>query len=204
MHVEKWWEVPYEPALFGFGLSMGLTSGYKHWKELPQELIDRLHKKAWSLRGHDGGHNKYLRQMELCLDLDFPRYLWPEFDTYKVGTTAQSESTMHTIHKRDLTPEDFELDETEDIVTTLQNFNTLRYAFLETKDKKLWRRMIQILPQSFLQRRIVTLNYANLRNILRYRRNHRLIEWAFFEEQILKQVDHPEFLQFEEGEDENG
>lgn len=130
MQVKILRESGYDTALLGLGLSFGITSGMSFWDfssvitpedccETDREFFDkcklkpeyeRMAGRAVSLKDHDGGHNKYLRYCVLFLDVTMPRYWWAEADTYKVGTVAQSESTMHTIHKRDLTMADFELE----------------------------------------------------------------------------------------------
>lgn len=127
-------------------------------------------------------HAKFRRMIPVIVTITAPLYWWKEFDTYKVGTTANSCSTMHTIHKKPFTTDDFsdELlwgqshDTLNDIIDDL-NFN--RQMFLDTGAREFWDSMIQILPTSYNQRRTVTLNYEVLRNIYFARRNHKLREW---------------------------
>ena len=123
----------------------------------------------------------------ICCDILAPLYWWKEFDTYKVGTTANSCSTMHTLHKRDLTFDDFSIEYLDDKDDSLETFkdcismiNKLRQAYIQYKDKKLWYKMIQMLPSSFNQLRTVTMNYENLVNIINQRLNHKLDEWHQF------------------------
>lgn len=128
-------------------------------------------------------HRKFLRQIFVSVDITAPLYWWKEFDTYKVGTVANSCSTMHKIHAKEFTIDDFSHEHLtgaplyylKNIVDVL---NGCRSLYLETKDKKYWWQMIQLLPSSYNQKRTVTLNYETLRNIYGSRRNHKLDEWS--------------------------
>ena len=127
-------------------------------------------------------HRKFLRQIFVSIDITAPLYWWKEFDTYKVGTTANSCSTMHKIHAKEFTQEDFSFERTHKdcawlIQSILNVLNTSREQFLETKEKVYWENMIQFLPSSYNQMRTVTLTYENLINIYHARRHHKLIEW---------------------------
>ena len=139
-------------------------------------------------------HSKFMRMITVTLDITAPMYWWKEASTYKVGTVRNSCSTMHTIHKKEFTLDDFSHEhlltekETEcgDIcpiiilecmISALNNF---RKKFLETKDKKYWWQIIQLLPSSYNQRSTVQLNYAVLRNIYHARKDHKLDEWRDF------------------------
>lgn len=135
----------------------------------------------------DGGstHAKYRRMITVTLDIIAPLYWWKEFDTYKVGTVANSCSTMHKIHSKSFDLSDFSIDQLHcDIpdcfYDTLEYLNDSREKYLETKDKKYWWRMIQILPTSYNQRRTILLNYEVLTAIYWDRRNHKLDEWHTF------------------------
>lgn len=135
------------------------------------------------LAGADEG--KFARQIFVSIDIEAPREWWIEFDTYKIATVANSCSTMHKIHSRDLTIDDFTVENfSEETLELFQNIisriNKLRALYLETNDKKYWREMIDLLPQSYMQRRTVTLNYQNLRNMYFARRHHKLVEWHEF------------------------
>lgn len=126
-------------------------------------------------------HRKFLRQIFVSVDITAPVYWWSEFDTYKVGTAANSRSTMHTLSKYPIGAEMFEIDGTSD--TPYWNFvvaelEKLRLKYLETKDYAYFRLLKQCLPSSFLQMRTVTLNYENIVNIRRQRCHHRLREWS--------------------------
>ena len=137
-------------------------------------------------------HRKFMRQIFVSVDITAPLYWWKEFDTYKVGTVANSCSTMHTIHSKPIEISDFSFDDMTIDFTTgdeplefkflyerhIEDCEILRRKYIETKDKKYWRALIQLLPESYNQKRTVTLNYENLRNIYGSRRNHKLEEWS--------------------------
>lgn len=130
-------------------------------------------------------HSKFLRMIGVTCDLTAPLYWWKEYDTYKVGTVANSCSTMHKIHAKKFEREDFSTDHLiprmkEVLDVTIANLNACRGNFLETQDKKWWWQMIQLLPTSYNQKRTVQLNYAVLRNIYHSRKNHKLDEWHDF------------------------
>jgi hypothetical protein len=128
-------------------------------------------------------HAKYRRMITVYVDITAPLYWWKEFDTYKVGTVCNSCSTMHKIHAKEFTLDDFSCehlmnpDELQMIINWL---NWYRYKFIETKDKKYWWQMIQLLPTSYNQKRTIMLNYEVLTNIYESRRNHKLDEWHVF------------------------
>ena len=136
-------------------------------------------------------HSKFMRMITVTCDITAPRYWWTEFDTYKVGTVRNSCSTMHTIHKKEFTLDDFSYEHLEAIYEVpcnylgvldfvLDELNKARKLFIETKDKKYWWQMIQLLPSSYNQRSTVQLNYAVLRNIYHARKSHKLDEWRDF------------------------
>lgn len=141
---------------------------------------------------------KFRRMIAVYVDVTAPLYWWKEFDTYKVGTVANSCSTMHKIHAKEFTLEDFSCEHLmsdgnapyitfgdDDYGTTpeglldgiIEMLNVCRNKFLETKDKTYWWQMIQLLPTSYNQKRTVMLNYEVLANIYQHRRNHKLDEW---------------------------
>ena len=127
-------------------------------------------------------HRKFLRQIIVSMDITAPLYWWKEFDTYKVGTVANSCSTMHKIQAKPFERDDFSHDRlSEDALSVLDGLITYledqRVKFVETKDKAFWHNMIQLLPTSFNQMRTVTMNYEVLINIYYARRNHKLGEW---------------------------
>ena len=125
---------------------------------------------------------KYLRMIHVQFDVTAPLYWWKEFDTYKIGTVANSCSTMHKIHSKEFTVNDFSLEHllSENTVyfgKTLERLNNARRKFLDTKDKKYWWQMIQLLPSSYNQRRTIDLNFEVLLKQYRERKNHKLDEW---------------------------
>lgn len=142
------------------------------------ELMQRL-----ARAGTD--HRKFMRMIVVYVDVTAPRYWWAEADTYKVGTVANSCSTMHKIHTKELTPDDFSHEfffGEEELVLEriLYQLNYCREKFNATGNKNWWWKIIQLLPQSYNQRRTLMLNYEVLANIYRARRNHKLTEWREF------------------------
>lgn len=143
-------------------------------------------------------HSKFMRQIMICVDITAPMYWWAEFDTYKVGTVANSTSKMHKLASTPITMGCFEDDcNDENMISelkvgehTLTFFSleeeacfidwleSLRLAYLETKDKKYWKKLICWLPESWLQTRTITMNYENVRNMYFQRRHHKLTEWS--------------------------
>lgn len=164
------------------------------------------------LRNSGTDHRKFMRMITVYLDITAPLYWWKEYDTYKVGTVANSCSTMHKIHAKEFTMEDFSHEHLisdcngdnnnaiwykdppkngpidcpimfsplDALRITIGVLNTNRKAYIETKDKKYWQQMIQLLPSSYNQKRTVMLNYEVLANIYKSRRNHKLDEWHIF------------------------
>lgn len=139
-------------------------------------------------------HSKYLRFITVTADITAPLYWWKEYDTYKVGTVANSCSTMHKIHAKEFTLDDFshehltdwshdgELcrDWLGDLEDLIEDLNFARELYLETKNKKYWWQMIQLLPSSYNQKRTVFLNYQVLKNMYHARKSHKLDEWLDF------------------------
>ena len=130
-------------------------------------------------------HAKYRRMLVVYADVTAPLYWWKEADTYKVGTVANSCSTMHKIHSRDLTLEDFSSDHLDEesmmiLLAVIKQINKERKIYIETKNKKAWYNMIQLLPTSYNQRRTIMLNYEVLTNIYQTRKDHKLDEWHTF------------------------
>ena len=143
-------------------------------------------------------HRKFMRQIFVSVDITAPLYWWKEFDTYKVGTVANSTSTMHKLATTPIMLDCFEIDDydrnlsltdntkdddgldnisifEEDIIYVLEN---IRQKYLETKDKRYWKELVRWLPESWLQKRTITMNYENVRNMYFQRRNHKLTEWS--------------------------
>lgn len=144
-------------------------------------------------------HRKFMRQIFVSVDITAPLYWWKEFDTYKIGTTANSTSTMHKLSSRPITIDCFEFDNGSDLEITnhtiphggecglvysdyqediIDMCETLRQKYLETKDKRYWRALVQILPESWLQTRTVTMNYENVYTMVHQRYTHKLNEWS--------------------------
>ena len=152
-------------------------------------------------------HRKFLRQVIVSIDISAPLYWWKEFDTYKVGTVANSCSTMHKIQAKEFTREDFSCEKmSEGALSVLDGIISFmeqeRLAFIETKDKAHWHNMIQLLPTSYNQLRTVTLNYEVLINIYRARRYHKLDEWKILCAEIEKLPYAKELILLREMDDE--
>lgn len=127
-------------------------------------------------------HAKFLRMINVTCDITAPLYWWKEYDTYKVGTVANSCSTMHKIHAKEFVLADFswehlDADSIDWLEGTIALLNNKREGYLETKDKRYWWQMIQLLPTSYNQKRTVQLNYQVLVNMYHSRKNHKLDEW---------------------------
>lgn len=148
------------------------------------DLMRRLYKAG-------AEHRKYLRQIFVSMDIISSEYFYSQFDTYKIGTTANSTSKMHTLHKRDLTLDDFSYDNMSgEGVAQLKDYidnvlNRCRRGYIKTNNKLYWNDLIKLLPMSFNQKRTVTMNYENVINIIQQRSGHKLEEWQKFVE-ILK------------------
>ena len=152
-------------------------------------------------------HRKFLRQVIVSLDISAPLYWWKEFDTYKVGTVANSCSTMHKIQAKEFTRSDFSCEKMSDealavLDSVISFMEQERLAFIETKDKAHWHNMIQLLPTSYNQLRTVTLNYEVLINIYRARRYHKLDEWKLLCAEIEKLPYAKELIMLREIDDE--
>jgi len=160
--------------------------------EADLDLARRLFK-----AGADGNfaHRKFLRQAFVCMDITAPLYFWKEADQYKVGTVTNSCSTMHKIHDKEFTLDDFSHEhlygnpdsyDVEDSIgmlnLTINVLNAWRAEYILTKDKDAWWQMIQLLPSSYNQKRTITMNYENVFNILQQRQGHKLDEWRSFVE----------------------
>ena len=130
-------------------------------------------------------HRKFMRMIPVYVDITAPLYWWKEFDTYKVGTVANSCSTMHKIQEKEFTLDDFSHEHlqapmVEILKHTIHGLNDARDAYLSSKDKLMWWQMIQLLPSSYNQKRSVMLNYEVLSNMYKSRKNHKLDEWRDF------------------------
>lgn len=147
--------------------------------EADLDLMKRLYKAG-------SEHRKYLRQIQCSFDCVAPLYWYKEFDTYKIGTVANSCSTMHTIHKKPFELDDFShehmLGSYSVMNEVIKCLNHNRELYLETNDKSFWWQMIQLLPSSYNQRRTITMNYENVVTIIGQRKGHKLDEWNDFVE----------------------
>ena len=140
---------------------------------------------AKRLRRAGSDHRKFIRQIFVSVDITAPLYWWKEYDTYKVGTVANSTSTMHKIHSKPFELEDFSHDHLTErgllsLQRTIGDLEETRLRFVQDKKKEDWYDMIQLLPTSYNQMRTCTLNYETLVNIYYARRNHKLEEWHTF------------------------
>ena len=175
----------------------GMRNPKNSWDRSDTEIyLNAVHTERPVMGNHDldlsttlakGGpvHAKYRRMIKVYCDITAPLYWWKEFDTYKVGVNCNSCSTMHTLHKRDLTLDDFAHDHltwcNENLLKlVIKNINEARRECIDNKDKEAWYQMIQLLPASFLQRRTIEMNYEVLTNIYHSRHNHKLDEWREF------------------------
>ena len=198
--------------VFNFeGAIRGMRNPMNSWDKSDSYFEDTIdvNSKAYSIGENDlnlmrqlykGGseHRKYLRQIFVSMDITAPLYWWKEFDTYKIGTTADSCSTMHKIHAKEFELDDFshehlryEYQDDEDsydlatwaehsLIETIDKLNRARDLYLRSKDKKHWWLMIQLLPSSYNQRRTVTFTYENVVSMIRQRTGHKLDEWNDF------------------------
>ena len=139
--------------------------------------------KSLSKAGND--HAKFLRMINVTVDITAPLYWWKEFDTYKVGTVANSCSTMHKIHDKEFTLEDFSHEHLDDfnlahLDKIISILNSMRALYVDSKNKHYWWQMIQLLPSSYNQKRTVQVNYQVLKSMYFARKNHKLDEWVEF------------------------
>ena len=182
MKVNIIYETELEPALLGLGFSYGITSGlsYNEFNN-DREVVKKMFKVSKTLYLKGDGHNKFLESIGVYLDITAPRYWWQEFDTYRVGVTKQSESTIHTITQTKFTKENFS-HYIPEIVLTRLNFLASEREFEQLKAE---------LPEGFLQRRVVCCNYKVLRHVITQRHNHKLKEWRVFCDEVTRQVKYP-------------
>lgn len=206
--IEKTEVCGFEPAIRGMRNPMNSwaksdTDFQEHececWPHKKVKAFDKIGKNDFDLmtrlRNAGTDHRKFMRMIVVYTDIMAPLYWWKEFDTYKVGTVANSCSTMHKIADKEFMLEDFSCEHIGDVpncdpmyYSALEGMiialNEARHCFLDTKDKKYWWQMIQLLPSSYNQKRTVMLNYEVLANIYKSRKNHKLDEWVEFCEWI--------------------
>ena len=191
--------------VFNFeGALRGMRNPMESWDKGDSGYIDRRFNDQFYIGENDldlaqrlikagSEHRKFLRQIFVSVDITAPLYWWKEFDTYKVSTVANSTSTMHKLASTPITEECFEMGnfedfdlETEDMIFPLKStwaeltsdLEFCRKKYNETKDKRYWKELIRLLPESWLQKRTVTMNYENVLNMYRQRKNHKLSEWS--------------------------
>lgn len=200
--------------VFNFkGAFRGMRNPMNSWEKSDSDFIYNTEllgpndiKLAQKLIKAGNEHRKFLRQILVSFDLTAPLYFWKEFDTYKIGTVSNSTSTMHKLASTEITKECFEFDDDQlnvivasgsvphggkyelvyydyidDIIDMCEN---LRQLYNKTKDKKYWRMLIQLLPESWLQTRTITMNYENVLSIIHQRHNHKLSEWNWLVKQF--------------------
>jgi hypothetical protein len=182
MIVKKISEYGLEEAALGFSLS---------YNSNPERAKQIFPKYAHGIPGE----GKFLESIITYWDVNAPRYWWSESDTYRVGTSKQSESTIHTITKRVLSQEDFE---SHIFQPTLDNLNDYIVEFQNSKDKDrksiLFEKIKTNLPEGFLQRRIWMLSYKTIQNIVYQRSNHKLRQWHYFIDVVLNSLEHKEYI----------
>jgi hypothetical protein len=193
MEVTKYLEAGYEPALIGMSLSFkDRAVPLDDWSS----TLDREHYHKVLIKNapRDGGHNKFLEHLIVWLDIEAPRYWWSEFDTYRPGVSKQSESTIHTLNRRDITLDD--LDIPPDVGDwSLNYYKEIAYNFSDARYNNTTLQVLKgLVPESYKQRREVVLSYKTLRSIFLQRKNHRLPEWRVFINSVKSLVDYPEFL----------
>jgi hypothetical protein len=171
MQVKKLEEAGYKSAMLGLSLSKNQDP-------------DKMPAVAKRLYNKDGGHNKFLESMQVWLLMTLPRYVWQQFDTYRIGMTKQSQSTMHTLMKRPIAQEDFDA-----LIwpATINRLNGLR-------ERSEFNKLKNELPEGFLQTRQICTNYKTLRHIMSQRLAHRLPHWRQFCLMVIDQLDRPEFF----------
>lgn len=183
MQVEKLDEAGYAPALLGLHYSFTEECHIEHWMKMFD--FEKAQKKSEKLCKMDGGHNKFLEQIQVWLNIRAPLYWWKQFDTYRVGVSKSSKSTMHTIMKRPFKNSDFVIN---------VSLDTIRYLEGLRREGK-FAQVNSELSNGYLQTRVVNLNYKTLRNIINQRRGHKLGEWEYFINRVLELVNRPEFLE---------
>lgn len=182
----------------------GMRNPMNSWERSDSGYIDKRFNDQFYIGPHDKvlmkglisagpEHRKFLRQIVISVDITAPLYWWKEFDTYKVGTVANSCSTMHRLKDTPIIMDCFEMGDFADSNEESNHYNlytknmwsklvdlleVLRKEFNETKDNRYWKELIRLLPESWLQKRTVTMNYENVANMYSQRMNHKLTEWS--------------------------
>lgn len=168
---------------------MGLSYSYNTSYERAEEMA-----KILSKRDDPGGENKFLEFISVWVDISAPRFWWQEFDTYRVGVSKQSESTMHTLLKKPLIKSNFEYPSviTDELLAYLNNqitaFNSKAEGAIDLP------RIKSLLPEGFLQSRLVMMNYLSIRHIIKQRHDHKLPQWKFFCDYMKSHLVHKEYI----------
>ena len=186
-------------SVFHYAVAKDTKGRMFHPDAIPAEVVDCCKlgendlKLAQTLIKAGSEHRKFMRQIFVSVDITAPLYWWKEFDTYKVGTVANSTSTMHKLASTPITKDCFEMDDFEDVSdidtfgfvsdwwdNNIYYLEELRQKYNETKDKRYWKELIRLLPESWLQKRTVTMDYENLLAMCSkgQRRFHKLTEWS--------------------------
>lgn len=185
-------------SVFNFeGAFRGMRNPLESWEKSDSKFDGRIEigdkdiELAQRLIKSGSEHRKFMRQIMISVDITAPLYWWKEFDTYKVGTVANSTSTMHKLATTPIDMSCFEFDDYARVIIDgidvneiwiylIRKLEKLRLKHLETKDKKYWKELIRLLPESWLQTRTITLNYENVHSMIKQRNNHKLTEWHTF------------------------
>lgn len=195
-----------ETTVFNFdGAIRGMRNPLESWNKSDSEWHTAIPNDYYEIGKNDlelmqkliragSVHRKFMRQIFVSVDITAPLYWWKEFDTYKVGTVANSTSTMHKLASTPITKDCFEMDDFEDVKFKNKKLyqpsdcwdmiinicELLRQEYNKTKDKRYWKELIRLLPESWLQKRTVTMNYENILSMcsVDQRRNHKLTEWS--------------------------
>ena len=182
----------------------GMRNPFESWRNSDSRYIDKKFNDQFYIGKNDlslmqklikagSEHRKFMRQILVSVDITAPLYWCKEADTYKVGTVSNSCSTMHKLASTPITTDCFEMGDFEDFDLETEDFNFplkstwteltsdlefCRKKYNETKDKRYWKELIRLLPESWLQKRTITMNYENILNMYRQRKNHKLTEWS--------------------------
>jgi len=198
-------ESGFEESLLGLGLNKNIISIEDYWhtkKKFRLEDIDknfeywdktfgRMYRTACKLAGKGNGHDKFLESINVQMYIEAPRYIWQEFDTYRIGITKQSESTMNSIKKSNLDMKSFEELELEE---NMFDFHMMLSYMRKILNRGNLHDIKVALPEGFIQGRVVSTNYKTIRNIYHQRINHRMKWWKENLNSLIEQLEHPEFI----------
>lgn len=184
----------------------GVRNAYNSWEKSDSEWYEDdcfqvgnedMNLMKWLANAGDD-HGKFMRMLPVILDIDAPLYWWKEMDTYKIGTVANSCSTMHTITSKEFVGEDFSIDDPVMRCKVVAEMNDLRNIYLREEDKsekkRIWRTIIQTLPESYNQMRTWSCNYQVLKHIYHARKGHKLSEWETLRKFIRENIPYSELI----------